>query len=288
MRTYDLDLSEIRLHVVEAGPRDGRPIVLLHGFPEYWFGWRRQLTALAAQGMRVVAPDQRGYNLSEKPRRVEAYVLPRLAGDVTELVDELGLERFVLAGHDWGGAVAWWFASHHPDRLSHLIAMSSPHPRAMADALRRDWKQRFRSLYMLFFQIPRFAEWVLGAANGWLLARGMQRSRVQGAFDRAELARYRFSWQRPGALRSMLNWYRALRKDRARAASLAEVQVPTTLVWGEQDPFFAGSSLTQSVKYCAEATAIPLQDCGHWVQHERPEDILQILSGEAPGRSQVQ
>lgn len=278
----------MRLHVVEAGPRDGRPIVLLHGFPEYWFGWRRQLSELAAHGIRVVAPDQRGYNLSDKPRRVDAYILPRLAEDVLELADALELERFVLAGHDWGGAVAWWFALQHPERLSHLIAMSSPHPRAMADALRRGWEQRFRSVYVLFFQIPWLAEWVLGAANGWLLARGMQNSRVQGAFDSVELTRYRLAWQRPEALRSMLNWYRALRRQIDTAGTAGEVHVPTTIVWGEQDPFLASSSFAHSADYCSDATVLSLPNCGHWVQHERPERVHQIMTSAGAADSQVQ
>lgn len=288
LKKYLLDLPDVSLHIVEAGPADGRPIVLLHGFPEAWFGWHKQITALAGRGYRVIAPDQRGYNLSQKPLGVERYALPRLADDVRDMFDLLALKRAVVAGHDWGGAVAWWFALQYPARVQHLVPLDAPHPRAMAEALRSDWRQRARSGYMLFFQFPWLAERALGAADGWLLVWAMRRSRQRGEFSAAELDRYRRAWSRPGALRAMLNWYRALARYPPELAAVARLEVPITLIWGAHDPFFAPATLARSVDFCSRAETVPFEDSGHWVQHERPGRVSELLARAAATADPVQ
>ncbi|MFL4972307.1 MAG: alpha/beta fold hydrolase [Microvirga sp.] len=138
-------VGALDLHVVEAGPPEGRPAILLHGFPEFWYGWRHQLGALAAAGLRVVAPDQRGYNLSDKPKGLESYTLDCLAGDVVALADALGCDRVSLVGHDWGGLVAWWTAARHGERVERLAILNAPHPQAFGPYLRRHPTQLLRS-----------------------------------------------------------------------------------------------------------------------------------------------
>src|SRR5579875_4028836 len=148
-------LSEVRLHYVEAG--EGPLVVLLHGFPDFWYGWRHQIPALARAGFRVVAPDLRGYNLSSRPEGVQAYTVRRLAADVRELIAERGESQADIAGHDWGAIVAWALAAWHPDAVRRLAILNVPHPRRMAEGL-RTWRQLRRSWYTIFFQLPLIPE----------------------------------------------------------------------------------------------------------------------------------
>jgi pimeloyl-ACP methyl ester carboxylesterase len=162
----------IRLHAVAAGARLAPLIILLHGFPEFWYGWRKQIGPLAAAGYRVVAPDQRGYNLSSKPPEVSDYAVPRLARDVLAIADQLGCERFHIAGHDWGAVIAWMVALQYPQRLHKLAIINVPHPSAMARALQTDPRQWLRSWYMLFFQLPRLPSLPFPrSTSGWARVR---------------------------------------------------------------------------------------------------------------------
>jgi pimeloyl-ACP methyl ester carboxylesterase len=170
------DLAEARLHYVEAG--DGPLVVLLHGYPEFWYGWRQQIPALAAAGFRVVAPDARGYNLSSKPPGVSAYAPRRLAADIRDLIAERGASRAFLAGHDWGAAVAWVAAMVHPEVVERLAILNVPHPRRMLEALRRPGRQMGRSWYIFFFQLPWLPERAVRAGNWWGLRRGFERGVV--------------------------------------------------------------------------------------------------------------
>ena len=164
----------ITLHVVEAGPQDGRPVFLLHGFPEFWWGWRHQIEPLARAGNRVIAPDQRGYNLSEKPEGIEAYTIDKLAADVLALADSRNLTRFALVGHDWGGLVAWHLASTRPDRVKRLMILNAPHPAIVRPFMRSHPSQLLRSAYVAFFQVPWLPEAVLRAGDFYLLRRAMR------------------------------------------------------------------------------------------------------------------
>src|ERR1700712_2582822 len=138
----------IHLHVVEAGPARGPLLILLHGFPEFWYGWHRQIEPLAAAGYHVVVPDQRGYNLSDKPEGIAAYNIDTLARDIVGLIDEAGAAKAYVAGHDWGGAVAWWLGIKHPERIEKLVLLNIPHPQVMRRALLKDSVQRKKSSYM--------------------------------------------------------------------------------------------------------------------------------------------
>ncbi len=200
----------VPLHVIEAGPPGGALTVLLHGFPEFWWGWRRQIKPLAQAGLRVIVPDQRGYGSSGKPEGAAAYGLDRLAADVIGLADAHGRERVRLVGHDWGGLVAWWTATRHPDRVERLVAINAPHPSVAGAYMRRHPSQMVKSSYIGLFQVPRLPEALLRAGGYRRLRRALRETSRPGTFPDADIDRYAQAWAEPGALTAMLNWYRAL------------------------------------------------------------------------------
>src|SRR5207302_10622286 len=157
--------STVRIHAVAAGPRDGPVIMLLHGFPGIWYGWRKQIEPLATAGFRVIAPDQRGYNLSSKPRGVASYALKELVSDVIAIADQLGQESLFLAGHDWGAAVAWCTALLHPERIAKLVIVNVTHPSVLRGFLNTRPRQMLGSRYILFFQLPWIPGWLLSALH---------------------------------------------------------------------------------------------------------------------------
>jgi pimeloyl-ACP methyl ester carboxylesterase len=282
-----IDTGEVDLHALlatpddleeggEADDEDAPLAVLLHGFPECWYGWHRQVRPLVEAGYRVLVPDQRGYNRSGKPRGVRAYRLARLAADVVGMADALDAGRVHLAGHDWGAAVAWWTALHHPERLRSLTAVNVPHPTVMYDRLRTDWGQRLRSWYFLPFQVPVLPETVARLGDWASVVRGMRDSSNPGTFTEHDFAQYRRAWNRPRAFTSMLNWYRAVARERPRPAD-DRVRVPTTVLWGENDQFLKREMASESVAYCEDGRLERVPNATHWVQHERPALVAETL-----------
>ena len=199
-----IETNGVRLHVVCAGPEDGPLVVLLHGFPEFWYGWRKQIAALVDAGMRVVVPDQRGYNLSGKPREVQAYNIDVLAADVVGLIGSVGRNRASLVGHDCGGAVAWWVATLYPQHVDRLAILNMPHPWVMKRTLERSWRQRRRSWYILFFQLPLLPDWALRRGNWRVLTRPLRASAPRAAFTDADLEPYTAAWPQPSAVRPIV------------------------------------------------------------------------------------
>jgi epoxide hydrolase 4 len=271
------DLGEVRLHYVEAG--DGPLVVLLHGFPEFWFSWRFQIPALVAAGFRVVAPDMRGYNLSSRPSKVSAYDIDRLAADVRDLVRERGAERVLLAGHDWGAGAAWATAMNHPDVVERLAILNAPHPRRMLQGLRRP-RQLARSWYMLFFQLPRLPELAM-RAGGWRAWRRLfEKEARPGAFTPQDIERYVDAWSQPGAPTGMINPYRAaFRQTPGRSeARLRPVQAPTLVIWGERDRHL-GVELAEPERADVPnlERVVRLPEASHWVHQDEPERVSQLL-----------
>lgn len=271
------DLAEVRLHYVEAG--EGPLVVLLHGFPEFWFGWRSQIPALAEAGFHVVAPDMRGFNLSSRPASVAAYDIDRLAADVRDLIRERGSARAFLVGHDWGGAVAWATASNHPDVVERLAVLNVPHPRRMLHGLRRP-RQLLRSWYMFFFQLPWLPELLL-RARGWQgLRQGLSDAARPDAFSPQDVARYVEAWSQPGAVTAMLNYYRAVfRQTPKRAeARIRPLEAPTLVIWGERDRHL-GAELAEPDRADVPnlERVVRLPDASHWVQHDEPERVTELL-----------
>jgi len=272
----------VDLHVVTAGPEDGQPVVLLHGFPEFWYAWHRQIPALAEAGYRVVAPDLRGYNCSAKPEGVAAYAVDELVADVAGLVDHLGGRAHVV-GHDWGGFVAWQTAIDRADVVDRLAVLNAPHPSAYERALRSSPRQLLRSWYVLFFQLPVVPEAAMRAGEFELLERMLGSAVRPDAFSPTDVERYKRALGRPGALTAALNYYRAAVRRQARLTVTQggvggqHVGVETRLLWGEQDDAL-DLSLTEGLqRWVPEITVERRADASHWLQFDAPEWVTEQL-----------
>jgi len=268
--------GQVRLHAVAAGRKDGPVVVLLHGFPEFWYGWHRQIAPLAAAGFRVIVPDQRGYNRSGKPRGVRWYALAELTSDVIAIADQLGQRKIFLAGHDYGAAVAWSAALTHPQRIARLAILNVPHPSVMRHFLMHNKKQMRRSWYMFFFQIPFLPEALFSANHFRMGTWTLERSSRAGTFTCEDFAQYRAAWSEPGAVTAMIDWYRAAFRYRAHFADRS-VRVPTRILWGERDRFLAFEMAVASLRYCADAKIVSFPEASHWLQHEQPARVSELL-----------
>jgi pimeloyl-ACP methyl ester carboxylesterase len=269
----------VQLHTVLAGPQDGPLAVLLHGFPECWYSWRRQIPALVDAGYRVAVPDQRGYNLSDKPAGVQAYQIDRLTADVTSLMQALGRSQATIVGHDWGGLVAWRLAMDQPAAVDKLVVLNAPHPVSFAKALRQDRAQRRRSWYIFLFQMPWLPEALLSLAprtTARLLLRGTAVRRE--AFSDADLEVMAAALAQPGAAQAMIHWYRAAFRYRP-AKKASTIETPTLLIWGEED-MALGKPLTYGLARWVPGLRLHyVAHCGHWVQNEAPDEVNgEILS----------
>ena len=272
------DVNGIRLHYARAG--QGRLILFLHGFPEFWYAWRNLLADFARDHL-AVAPDMRGYNLSSKPPNVADYAVPHLVGDVRALAKSLGHEKFVVVAHDWGGGVAWSLAIHHPECLEKLVIINAPHPALFERELNRNPAQQAASRYMLLFRSPK-AEAALAADNyAFLVDAVLSRGLRKGHFTEDDRQAYLTAWAQPGALTGSLNWYRAARIGPPAAADAkgrsfepsagpSMVGVPTLVIWGEQDEALVKENLDGLDRYVPDLTVRRVPDGSHWVIHEQP------------------
>ncbi len=267
--------GDITLNVAEAGPRDGPLVILLHGFPEFWFGWRHQIGALADAGYQVVAPDQRGYNLSDKPRGIENYDIDRLAADVVALAAHYTGEPFRLVGHDWGAVAAWWTTTRSPERIRKLAVLNCPHPAVWREAMDKDPVQRRASWYVRAFQIPWLPEALLRARNYRALVTALREARAP--ISDAEIARYREAWSQPGALTAMINWYRAIRLRRFAPIPAASIAAPVQIIWGKNDSYVLPALAEASKALCSDVRLTYLPEATHWVAHDAPERVNAIL-----------
>ncbi|NDJ54689.1 MAG: alpha/beta hydrolase [Chloroflexi bacterium] len=266
----------IRLHVVTDGPEDGPPVLLLHGFPEFWYGWRHQIPALAAAGYRVIAPDMRGYNKSDKPKGLQSYTLDVLAADIAGLIDALGYEQVRLVGHDWGGAVAWVVAFLYPERIKKLAILNSAQPWVLERAARKNPEQRRRSWYILFFQLPLIPELALGWGNWNTTLRVLKRSGLDQTFSPEDLEAYRASYQERGTMTAMLNYYRSAPRSKLDIKT-RRVPMPVQVIWGKQDVALTEGLAEASLKYTTDGSVTFIDEATHWVQHDAPEQVNQIL-----------
>lgn len=274
------DVNGMRLHYATAG--SGPLMIFLHGFPEFWYAWRRQLVEFA-RDHQAVAPDMRGYNLSSKPPEVEQYRIRHLVDDVLALAGHLGHETFTPIGHDWGGAVAWRLAIDHPDRLERLVIINAPHPAIFLRELRENPAQQAASQYMLVFRSAE-AERIL-SDNGYerLMTRILRPLVEQRCLDEDDVHAYVEAWSQPGALTGGLNYYRAagagppvpasgagpgglepVAPDRASSV----VRVPTLVIWGEQDQALLTGNLEGLEAFVPELTLRRVPEGSHWVVHE--------------------
>jgi epoxide hydrolase 4 len=271
------EIGDVRLHYVEAG--EGPLVLLLHGFPQFWYQWRHQIPALVEAGFRVVAPDMRGYNLSDKLPGVRAYRVELLARDVERLILACGERTATVVGHDWGAIVAWIAAMRHPERVQRLAILNVPHPARFLEGLLSPM-QLLRSSYIFFFQIPRLPEKVIRAGDFALLRSVLGRDPVQSeAFAAEDIERYVEAMAQPGALTATLNYYRALlRKPGETQALLQRVEAPVLVIWGERDRFLSRRLAEPPHLWVPNLVRVKrLPDASHWVAEDRPLEVNTLL-----------
>ncbi len=290
IRHESVDAGGVKLHCAVAGEA-GRPLMLfLHGFPEFWAAWRKPMTHFAARGWLCVAPDLRGYNLSDKPEGVEPYRAKHLISDVLAIAANYAKGKFVLVAHDWGGAVAWGVAIGHPARLERLVMINSPHPYLFWRELCKNPAQQKASEYMNVFRLPK-AERVL-SENGY--ARLLSGFTHLGAAWRDELVA---AWSQPGALTGGLNFYRAspmypptagdpgAKKLQLKPEDFM-VRVPTLVLWGERDTALLPGLLDGLGECVPDMKVVRAPDASHWIVHEKPDLVcgeIEKFVGEAHG-----
>ena len=283
MQNAVIETNNIKLHVLTDGSETGPSVVLLHGFPEFHYGWRKQIPALANAGFRVIVPDQRGYNLSDKPKGISAYDVDILAKDIIGLLDHFGIEKTFLVGHDWGAVVAWTLALNHPERFKKLAILNVPHPDVMTRFILENAEQRKRSWYVFFFQIPFFVEWVLRRNNFRNMARMLVGSGRKSTFSADDLLEYKKAWSQTGALTGMVNWYRAVFWRSLKYAfqqnkiPMRQVQVPTLMLWGKRDVALSHEMVNPSIALCDQGEAVLFEKATHWVQHDEADEVNRRL-----------
>ncbi|MGU3536959.1 alpha/beta fold hydrolase [Methylobacterium sp. A54F] len=287
IRTRSLTANGLRFTVDEAGSGDAVAL-LLHGFPESRYSWRHQLPHLAGLGWRAVAPDLRGYGDSDRPRERDAYRLEHLVDDAAALFDALGARRRLLVGHDWGAMVAWSLAIARARPLDGLVIMNVPHPAVFRSVLRRSWRQRARSWYVAFFQLPGLPEWALTRNRAAAIAQSFRGMAVdKSAFPPEVLDHYRANALRPGAMTAMLNYYRANAGSLLRDRASPPIAEPVLMVWGEEDTAL-GLELTEGYgPHVADFTLRRLPGVSHWVQQEAPGPVNAALSDWLAARGLV-
>lgn len=269
-------VNGVRLHYVEAG--EGPLVVLLHGFPEFWYSWRHQIPALAGAGFRVIAPDQRGYNTSDKPKGVGSYRIESLVDDVAGLIAHAGESKATVVGHDWGGAVAWAVPMQRPEVVEKLIVLNSPHPRALQREL-RSLSQLRKSWYFFFFQLPWLPEAVLRMGDSRMIERQFMRDPVPpGTFSEEDVAAYKDAMRQPGALTASINYYRAaFRRNPMSTANLAQIDVPTLLIWGERDSYL-GPGLAEGLEeWVPDIRVERIPEGSHWVQVDSAPRVNELM-----------
>jgi pimeloyl-ACP methyl ester carboxylesterase len=264
-------VNGVKLHYVTAGT--GKLLILLHGFPEFWYGWKNQIPYLSNY-FRVVASDMRGYNLSDKPSGVQHYRADIIAADIKALISELGETQAYIVGHDWGGAIAWTLAAKHPQVVEKLIILNMPHPLEMKKQLLHfNWAQWKKSWYIFFFQLPALPERYLKknlslffkkALYGWATRKA--------AFSDADIEQYVKAYQQPHAIKSAINYYRAaLRYAHKNLIPDKPLTMPVFMLWGEQDRALGKELTYNTPHYCEQLRLQYLPDASHWIQHDCPE-----------------
>jgi pimeloyl-ACP methyl ester carboxylesterase len=286
-------VNGIRLHWVEQG--EGPLVVLLHGFPEFWYAWRHQIPSLAAAGFRAVAPDLRGYNLSDKPRGVKAYRIEALLGDLASLIARLAEgekdAKAHVVGHDWGGALAWYAPLFFPERLLSLTLLNAPHPLAFRRELRTNPAQRKKSSYVFFFQLPWLPERRIRAGNFAAVEKMLRRDPVSpGAFSDEDIRLYKEALAKPGALTAAVNYYRAALRFPPRVSGRTWPEdLKTLLIWGERDRYLGPGLLEGLDRWVPNLTIERIPDASHWVQGDAParvkEILIRFLASVTPSRS---
>jgi pimeloyl-ACP methyl ester carboxylesterase len=278
LHTRTVKANGLSFMVDEMGEGDSVALCL-HGFPESRISWRRQLPQLASLGWRAAAPDLRGFGQSSRPIGVGHYRVDRLVEDTAALFDALGARRRLLIAHDWGGVVAWAAAARQATDLAGLVVMNAPHPRVYRRVYMRSWKQRSKSWYMLFFQLPGLPEWIVTRNNARALIDSFEKQvKDPACFEPGALETFRSNVLVPGAATAMLNYYRANIGVVQDKTLDRRIECPTLLVWGDNDAF-ASVELTQGYKdFVRDFTLAIVPGVSHWVQQEAPARVNAMLA----------
>ena len=267
------EVGDVQLHYVEAG--DGPLVLLLHGFPEFWYGWRRQIKPLVDAGFRVVAPDLRGYNLSSGPDDIASYTADVIAGDIRGLITALGAESATVVGHDWGGTAAWTLAANHPEVVDRLVILNAAHPRRLNEGLRNP-RQLLRTWYFFYFQSPKLPERRARRRHWRFFKRFLRDARPP--YTDEELDRYVDAWSQPGAAKAMIDYYRAAVRLSSKQGDLPAISAPTLVIWGQGDRYL-GPKLAEphpeDVPNLDRVERLP--DASHWVHHDEAERVNELL-----------
>ncbi len=279
-----IDVGNLTLHVVFAGPEDGEPVILLHGFPEFWYSWHEQVAALANAGFRVAAPDLRGYNRSDKPKGSNLYTQQHYAGDIVGLMDALGWENSYLAGHDVGAGVAWRLIFEHPDRIRKAYIFNVGHPLSWQNFSPEDDEETI-SWFRDFFKLPLLPELVGRAGNWWLLTRNLQQTSAPGVFTDEEMELYKSAWAKDNAISTMINSYRADFVDYDTIPENGATPMPVKFAYGEDDAFIPEASALATKDYLGEDNVKILPGVSHWIMAEEAdfvsEELIAFFSSDA-------
>jgi pimeloyl-ACP methyl ester carboxylesterase len=280
IRHETVHANGLRFHVAACGEGD-RLALFLHGFPECWYSWRYQMPLLAGLGYRCWAPDLRGYGETDRPPRMRDYAMEHLLDDVAGLIDAAGARSTMLLAHDWGAIIAWYFAMHRLRPLERLVIMNVPHP-AVTERAMRTLRQLRRSWYVFFFQLPRLPERALAAGGYRAIGEAFRAMAIdKSRFPDDVLAVYRSNAARPGALTAMINYYRAFVRGggaaRQRARGFPMIEIPTLMIWGEEDRALGKETTYGTDRHVRDLTLRYLPRVSHWVQHEAPETVNRIL-----------
>jgi pimeloyl-ACP methyl ester carboxylesterase len=267
-------VNDVELHIVTAGDPDAPLVILLHGHPDFWYGWRDQISPLVEAGFRVVVPDQRGCNLSEAPDGVDAYRLSELSADVCELIHSEGQESAHVIGHDFGGFVAWNVALRQPSIVDRLGIFNVPHPTVYRDTLKSSPQQIARSWYVWFYQVPKLPEWMLRRNGMDNMVASLEVTSNSGTFDEETIERYRAAWRHTG-VHPRINWYRGFRRSDSPSRNM--ITQPTLICWGEEDIALLPSMAEKSVNYCENGQLRMFPNASHWVHHERKKVTGELL-----------
>jgi pimeloyl-ACP methyl ester carboxylesterase len=274
----DINLGDVTLHTVLAG--DGPLVVLLHGFPEFWYSWRYQIPALVRAGYRVAVPDMRGYNTSSKPLGIQAYHPKHLMADVDKLITSLGEESAHLVGHDWGANIAWLFAMSYPHRLRKLVICNVPHPITFAKHLYTINQGLKKSWYVFFFQLPWLPERFVAAKDFHSIRTMLRWDPInKSAFTPEDIERYVDAARQPGALTGAINYYRAIFRvsKTERKEMIQPIHLPVLMLWGLADRYLGPELVDPPAKLVTHVEIIRFTDASHWVQCDAAERVNREL-----------
>lgn len=268
-----IQINDIKLHTVITGVEDAEPLLLLHGFPDFWYGWHKIMNGLS-DSYHLIVPDLKGYNLSDKPLEVEPYRLEILVEDIKMLSQELGLKSFNLAGHDWGGMIAWAFAEKYPELLNKLIIINAPHYKIFSQKIKESKSQKKASGYISQLVKPNSDELLRRQNYQMLRFAVFQNARKEDAFSGEDKSRYIEAWSQPNALKASVNYYRA---NRSYENWTGLIEVPTLVIFGMKDTFIKPLVLDNLSEYVSDLTIVKSEDSSHWVMHDDPETVISSI-----------